>query len=162
MQNSWIRNWFIVLLLITAAPLCALGQYGGGGGGGMGTGSTGGGYTPPKGGYSSSAGIAIGAAAAAGVAIAYLELRHRGMMTGCVKSSSEAGNLTLVDGTKSYALDPGSLRLPAGERVKLHGKKEKTGPGAGTFRAQKLVKDYGPCTQEASAPRGFHGGRSLR
>ena len=152
MKNFCIRNWFIALFLIAAAPLCAIGQYGGGGS--TGTGSTGGVYQAPKGGYSSSTGIAIGAAAAAGVAIAYFALHNRGTVTGCVESSSGADKLTLVNGGTTYILDSGSLNLTSGDRVKLLGKKEKSGSEARSFHAQKLVKDYGACRQHASAHRG--------
>jgi hypothetical protein len=157
MKNSCIRNWFIALFLIAAAPLYVLAQYGGGTGG-AGTGSTGGVYQAPKGGYSSSTGIAIGAAAAAGVAIAYFAFHNRRTVTGCVESSSGADKLTLVNGGTTYILDSGSLNLTAGDRVKLLGRKEKSGSEARSFHVRKLVKDYGACHEDASAHRGSQGG----
>jgi len=123
----------------------ALGQYGTGGGMG---GSTGGVYTRPKGGYSSSTGIAIGAGAAAGVGLAYLALRHHSTMVGCVEASSDGTKLTNEKDKNTYALIAGNdVGLAPGERVALKGKKTKDDSGKLTFEVHKLVKDYGSCKQ---------------
>ncbi len=101
-------------------------------------------YTPPKGGYKSSTGIAIGAAAAAGVGLTYFMLRRRGRLEGCVASASGKQIITTKDG-KAYALTANGLTLGTGDRVALKGKKSTDGSGAAQFTADKLVKDYGPC-----------------
>lgn len=139
----------ILCLLVAAAGFA---QYGGGIAPGMGTtgGATGGVYTPPKGGYKSSTGIAIGGAAAAGVAVAYLMLRSRKSVVGCLEESSDGTKLMDEKDKKTYALDAGDLNLKVGERVKLRGKTTKTTTGEPEFAARKLVKNYGSCSTQAS------------
>jgi hypothetical protein len=129
-----------------ALAASAFAQYGGGGGG-MGGGMSGAGvYTPPKGGYKTSTGIAIGGAAAAGVGITYLALRNHATVVGCVQQSSEGSKLMNEKDKNTYALlASNDVVLSPGERVALKGKKEKDDTGKPTFRAKKLVKDYGPC-----------------
>jgi hypothetical protein len=109
------------LVLSLCAALCcsALAQmYPGTTGGGSGTP----GYTPPKSGYSSSAGIAIGAGAAAGVAVAYVALRNRPTMVGCVEASSDGTKLMNEKDQKTYALIASNdVVLSLGERVALKG-----------------------------------------
>src|ERR1700681_2010068 len=67
--------------------------------------ATPGGYNPGMGGYHSSTGIAIGAAAAAGVGIAYLVLHNRvtGKVVGCVESSGSTMLLS-DDKNSTYTL----------------------------------------------------------
>jgi hypothetical protein len=106
-----------------------------------------GGYNPGMGGYHSSTGIAIGAAAAAGVGIAYLVLHNRapGKVVGCVESSGST--MLLSDDKKStYTLiTTDSVTLKTGERVALRGKKFRQNSGELAFEVHGLAKDYGPC-----------------
>ena len=142
MNHSGLRHiaWSLVLSLTLAAT--AWGQYGGGMGG---TGSTGG-YTPPKGGYSAGTGVAIGAAAAASVGAAYLLLRHRGTVVGCVEPSASGTKLLDEKDKNTYALVASKdVVLAPGERVSLKGKKSKDDSGKPIFEAQRVVKDYGSC-----------------
>jgi hypothetical protein len=134
-------------ILWLALSASAFGQYGGGTG--MGTTGTGGGvYTAPKGGYKSSTGIAIGAAAAAGVGVAYLALRHRGGVVGCVEQSSDGSKLMNERDKNTYALLASKdVVLTPGERVALAGKKAKDDSGKLTFEATRVAKDYGSCRQ---------------
>jgi hypothetical protein len=140
-----------------ATTLCAflavsaLAQYGGGGG--MGSGGTGGTYTPPKGGYSSTTGIAVGAAAAAGVGLLYMA-RHKSSLLGCVEPSSDGMKLMNEKDKKTYALVGGDGDLKAGERVELKGKRAKGDSGNPAFHVLKLAKDYGPCTTESATHSG--------
>jgi hypothetical protein len=136
----------VSLGLLVAFP--AFGQYGGGGTGGMGSGggtTTGGVYTPPKGGYSSSTGIAIGAGVAAGATIGYLALRSRGTVVGCVEPSTDGVKLLNEKDKNTYALVASNVALNPGDRVALRGKKLKDDSGKPTFEVSKLVKDYGTC-----------------
>jgi hypothetical protein len=88
---------FLVCSLL-ALSLCAnlaLGQYPGPGSSTPppgGSSQAPGVYSPSTGGYHSSTGIAIGAAAAAGVGIAYLVLHNhaRGNVVGCLQPSDAA------------------------------------------------------------------------
>jgi hypothetical protein len=131
--------------LCLALAASAFAQYGGGMGGG--TGGTGV-YTPPKGGYKTSTGIAIGAAAAAGAGIAYVALHNRPAAVGCVQQSGEGSKLMNEKDKKTYALlASNNVVLSPGERVSLKGKKMKDDNGNLTFHATKVVKDYGPCRQ---------------
>lgn len=141
-----------VLAAVLAAAFtgCALAQYSGGGtGAGAGGTASGGVYTPPKGGYKSSTGIAIGAGVAAGAALAYFALRHRGAV-GCVESAGNHTTLVMAKNNKSYDLDAAGLGLKPGDKVKLKGKRSASGSGETTFTATKLVKDYGPCESQAA------------
>lgn len=141
----------ILIRLLFGLSLCAavsgsaLGQYGGGGSMG---GSTGGVYTAPKGGYSSSTGIAIGAGAAAGAGLAYLALRKHATMVGCVEASTDGSKLMNEKDQKTYALIASNdVVLALGERVVVKGKKTKDDSGKPTFEVHKLVRDYGSCRQ---------------
>ncbi|MGH9359879.1 MAG: hypothetical protein ACRD1O_12015 [Terriglobia bacterium] len=84
-----------------------------------------------------------GAAAAAGVGLAYFMLRRRGRLDGCVASASGKQIITTKDG-KAYALTANGLTLETGDRVALKGKKSSDDSGASQFTVDKLVKDYGP------------------
>ena len=129
-------------LLAAAVSGSALAQYGTGGG------STGGVYTAPKGGYSSSTGIAIGAGAAAGAGLAYFALRKHGTMVGCVETSSDGTNFVNEKDKKTYALIASNdVVLAPGERLALKGKKSQDDSGKLSFKVNKLVKDYGSCKQ---------------
>jgi hypothetical protein len=139
----------VSLVLFLTAPVFA--QYGSGGGaGGMGSTGTAGGYQPPKGGYSSSTGIAIGAAAAAGVGITYLALRNYGTIVGCVQPASDGLKLLNEKDRNTYALVASNVSFSPGERVALRGKKSKSDSGSPSLQVSKLVKDYGSCKQEAA------------
>ena len=110
------------------------------------------GYTPPKSGYSSKTGIAIGAAAAAGVGIGYLALRNRGEMTGCV-ARSDNGELTFInekDKTTYTVMNGGGARLTPGDRLKVKGKKVKQSSGEMALEVRDVKKDFGPCRQQSA------------
>ena len=139
----------LAVSLSTALSGSGLAQMYPGGTAGGGTGMPGTpGYTPPKGGYSSSTGIAIGAGAAAGVAVAYLALRNRPAVVGCVEASSDGTKLMNDKDQKTYALIASNgVVLSPGERVALKGKKTTDDAGKLSFEVHKLVKDYGSCKQ---------------
>ena len=136
----------ISLGLLLGIP--AFAQYGGGAGGTGTAGGIGGGvYTPPKGGYSSSTGIAIGAGAAAAATIGYLALRSHRTVVGCVQPSTDGVKLLNEKDQNTYALVATNLALNPGDRVALRGKKSKDESGKPTFEVSKLVKDYGTCAR---------------
>lgn len=138
MSHSGWKQSVGALGLSLALAGSALGQYGGGG--------SSGGYTPPKGGYSTGTGVAIGAAAAASVGAAYLLLRHRGTVVGCVEPSASGTKLLDEKSKDTYALVASrDVVLAPGERVSLKGKKSKDATGKPVFQAQRIVKDYGAC-----------------
>jgi hypothetical protein len=128
----------IALAVLLSHP--ALAQYPGGGTGS----STGGVYTPPKGGYKTSTGIAVGAAAAVGVAVTYLVL-HKTSMVGCVADSADGLQLTDDKDSVAYQIVGGGQDLAAGRHVEVKGKKVKA-DGKRAFRV-KNVKDLGPCSE---------------
>lgn len=143
-MSRFIVRFTLGLTFSIATAAVGLAQYGGGGTGTQGTP----GYKPPTGGYSSSTGIAIGAAAAAGVAVTYLVLHNRGTIVGCVEPSAAGNKLMNEKDKNTYALlASNDVVLAPGERVKLKGKKSKDGSGKVSFAVQKLVKDYGSCRQ---------------
>jgi len=106
-------------------------------------------YNPSTGGYHSSTGIAIGAAAAVGVGIAYLVLRNhaRGNVVGCLQPADAASTTLVSDNKKStYTLiNNDSVTLKTGERVALRGKKLRQNSGELAFEVHGLAKDYGAC-----------------
>ena len=128
----------------------ALAQYGGGGGTGMGTGTPGTpGYVPPKSGYGSGKAIGIGVgAAAAGAGTLFLVMHNRGVVTGCVRQTDDGLRLVDEKKNKSYALEPGSVGVKAGDRVELKGKKSNGNGGALMFEPTKVVKNLGNCSAE--------------
>jgi hypothetical protein len=148
MRFRMMFRLMFVLVLGASLAASAFAQYPGTGGSG-GSNATGNGtYTPPKGGYSSSTGIAIGAGAAAGVAVAYLALRAHRTMVGCIEPSADGKKLMNEKDKNTYALVASNdVALDAGERVALRGKKIKDDSGKLSFQVNKLVKDYGSCKQ---------------
>jgi hypothetical protein len=129
------------LICITVALSFMAGQARGQSGG-----ATPGGYNPGMGGYHSSTGIAIGAAAA-GVGIAYLVLHNRatGKVVGCVESSGSTMLLS-DDKNSTYTLiKTDSVTLKTGERMALKGKKIRQSSGELAFEVHGLAKDYGAC-----------------
>jgi hypothetical protein len=130
------------LICITVALSLTAGQAHG-----QSAGATPGGYNPGMGGYHSSTGIAIGAAVAAGVGIAYLVLHNRatGKVVGCVESSGSTMLLS-DDKNSTYTLiKTDSVTLKTGERVALKGKTIRQSSGELAFEVRGLAKDYGAC-----------------
>jgi len=142
----WKRCLPLILGLALAAP--AFAQYGSGGMGGS-TGT----YTPPKGGYGSNTGIIVGAAAAAGVGVTYLALRHHGTIVGCVEPSSDGAKMMNEKDQNTYALIASNIALAPGQRLVLSGKKTKDDSGKPAFQVSKLVKDYGACGSSSAENR---------
>ena len=138
----------VILGLFLGTP--AFAQYGGGGSGtgtSAGGGMAGGVYTAPKGGYSSSTGIAIGAGAAVAATVGYLALRSHRTIVGCVQPSTDGVKLLNEKDQNTYALVATNVALNPGDRVALRGKKLKDESGKPTFEVSKLVKDYGTCAR---------------
>jgi hypothetical protein len=135
---------FLAMALGVLVAVPAFAQYGGGGGGSTGGGNSAG-YNAPSGGYGSSTGIAIGAGAAAAAGIAYLALRGRAQLVGCVEPSTDGNKIFNEHDKSTYALVATNVALSPGERVALRGKKVKDDSGRPTFQVTKLVKDYGFC-----------------
>ena len=143
MTQAWLARLSMGVVLCTSSTLA---QYSGGTTPGMGTGSGTAVYTAPQGGYKSSTGIAIGAAAA-GVVVGYLVLHNRGSVEGCVESRSD-GQMELIGngaGNTYILLNSGSVSLRPGEKVRLKGKKTKGGSGQRMFEVHSLAKKYGAC-----------------
>ncbi len=95
--------------------------------------------------------IAIGAGvgAAAGIGAAYLLMRNRGTIVGCVEPSS-GGKMKLMNekDKNTYALlASNGITLAPGKRVALRGRKAKDSSGEPLFHVRKLTKDYGSCKQ---------------
>jgi hypothetical protein len=90
-------------------------------------------------------GILVGTGAAIGVVV-YLVIPRQKTIEGCVEASD--GRLQLTpDGTKhTYVLATDNVKLQAGRRVKVKGKRgRKKESGAREFEVRKLVKDEGVC-----------------
>jgi hypothetical protein len=145
-RRLFVRFALSVFLSLFVSAL-ALAQYGGGGGG---MGSTGTSTSTGRSYGSSGAAIGAGVGAAAGIGAAYLLLRNRGTIVGCVEPSS-AGKMKLMNekDKNTYALlASNDVILAPGERVALKGKKTKdSSSGEPVFQVEKLAKDYGSCKQ---------------
>ena len=136
------------ICLTTFLASSALAQYGGGG---TGTGTPGTpGYVAPKNGYGSGKAIGIGVGAAAGVGVLFLALHHHGAVTGCVQQTDDGLRLVDEKKNKSYALEPGSVDVKAGDRVQLMGKKSSGNAGAEMFEPTKVIKNLGSCSAAAA------------
>jgi len=126
------------LILATAAGAWA--QYPGGGGtGGTGTGGT---YTPGSRSYGNGAkiGVAVGAAAGAGVLFYMLHRRHN-QVVGCV--APDGKTLTADDGKKTFSL--AGTPVTGGEHLALVGKKM----NGDELEVISVKKDLGQCEQKA-------------
>jgi hypothetical protein len=140
------RRLFVRFALSVFLSALALAQYGGGGGG---MGSTGTGTSTGRSYGSSGAAIGAGVGAAAGIGAAYLLLRNRGTIVGCVEPSGKGETKLMNEKDKNtYALlASNDVILAPGERVALKGKKTKDSSGKPVFNVEKLAKDYGSCKQ---------------
>ena len=134
--------WVVVVALVSSA--CAWAQYGGGTGGGMGSTGT---YSTTNHSYGSGAkiGVAIGAAAAGGLAI-YALHRHHTRVVGCV--ANDGKSLNADNGKKTYQLK-GEPVTP-GERIAVSGKKSKGSSGIDEFEVASVKKSYGQCQQTSA------------
>jgi hypothetical protein len=72
------------------------------------------------------------------------------MVTGCVQSSGSGLSFLNEKNNRTYALDPGSADLKAGERFKLKVKKTTDATGTPALQVQRLVKDLGGCNSESA------------
>ena len=101
-------------------------------------------------------GIAIGIAAAgaigAGTAVAVYHRHH--FLKGCVSTGPDGLQLTKDNDKKVFSLDGDTTDVKSGEKVKLHGtkqKKHKGSPGNQQFLVDKVTKDLGPCEAVGTA-----------
>jgi hypothetical protein len=76
-------------------------------------------------------------------------MHNRGVVTGCVRQTDDGLRLVDEKKNKSYALEPGSVSVKAGDRVELKGKKTSGNGGAQMFEPTKVVKNLGSCSAEA-------------
>jgi hypothetical protein len=88
-------------------------------------------------------GAIVGIGAVVGVAITFLVLHNRGVVSGCIVESG--GKRTLAgSGNKVYSLLDTGLSPPVGDRVKVKG--HTSGPSsAPSLQVEKILKDYGHC-----------------
>jgi hypothetical protein len=92
-------------------------------------------------------GLAIGAiggaAAAIGLGVTLVILHNRGVAVGCIVELG--GRRTFVTADKTaYLVSDASPTLPAGDRVKVKGRKSGT-PAAWSIQVDKVLRDYGRC-----------------
>ena len=88
-------------------------------------------------------GAAVGVVAVTGIVL-YVTL-HKASITGC--TASENGINSVIDEKDKlhYVLSDQNLKLEAGQRVKLQGKKRKDKSGNLTFQVKKIRREYGVC-----------------
>jgi hypothetical protein len=89
-------------------------------------------------------GVLVGVVAVAGVAVTYVVVHNRGIVSGCI---SESGGTLVASDNTVYSLPDTGSSLPVGKRVKLKG--HKLGPASSrSFQVEKVLKVYGPCQHE--------------
>jgi len=95
-------------------------------------------------------GTAVGVAAATGIVL-YVTL-HKASITGC--TASENGINSVIDEKDKlhYVLSDQNLKVEAGQRIKLQGKKRKDKSGNLTFQVKKIKREYGVCTGGMAHP----------
>jgi hypothetical protein len=88
-------------------------------------------------------GAAVGVGAVTGIVL-YVTL-HKASITGC--TASEHGINSVIDEKDKlhYVLSDQNLKVEAGQRVKLQGKKRKDKSGNLTFQVKKIKREYGVC-----------------
>jgi len=101
-------------------------------------------------------GIAIGAiagtAVVVGTAVAISHDHH--ILKGCVSTGPDGLQLSRDSDKKVFALVGASADIKPGEKLKLHGtkqKKQKGSPGNQQFVVEKVTKDFGRCEVSTSA-----------
>lgn len=98
------------------------------------------------------AGVAAAGAIGVGTAVAINHDRH--ILKGCVSSGPDGFQLTRDSDKKVFSLVGVSADIQPGEKVKLHGakqKKQKGSPGNQQFLVERVTKDFGRC-EESSPP----------
>ena len=91
--------------------------------------------------------VAIGAAIVVTVVLVERNNSHH-TVKGCVTSGPGGIQVQNESDKKIYILASSPANVKVGDRVKLHGKREKQDkatPGTQEFVVEKLSKDYGPC-----------------
>ncbi len=137
-KHRWGNRGFVAIsaMLCAGASFSASGQSGS-------LGNIG-----PSGGEVAGAAIGIGAVIAVAI-IVPVEISHsHHILTGCVMTSASGLELQTSDG-KTYVLEGDAAGIKVGDKVKLHGsrnKKSKGSTGPGVFSVEKLNRDYGPCS----------------
>jgi hypothetical protein len=101
-------------------------------------------------------GISVGVAAVSAlVVVASVEAgRNRHILKGCVVTGPDGLQLTRDSDKKVFSLVSAPADLQPGEKVKLHGtkqKKQKGSPGNQQFVVERVTKDYGRCEASPSA-----------
>jgi hypothetical protein len=112
--------------------------------------------TPPP----SHTGAEVGAIAGlAGVVIATVVLvevhNSHHTVKGCVTAGPNGLEVRNESNMQTYALVGVTANTTVGDRVKLHGSKEKRakdGAGDATFVVEKMNRDYGPCKLASTPP----------
>lgn len=102
-------------------------------------------------------GVAVGAIAGTAVVVGTIVAVNHDHHTlkGCVSSEPDGLQLTRDSDKKVFSLTGTSTGLKPGEKVKLHGtrqKKRKGTPGNQQFFVEKVTKDLGQCQVSMSAP----------
>ena len=101
-------------------------------------------------------GISVGAAAVSALVVAASveASRNRHILKGCVATGPDGLQLTRDSDKKVFSLINAPADIQPGEKVKLHGtkqKKQKGSPGNQQFVVERVTKDFGRCEASASA-----------
>jgi hypothetical protein len=92
--------------------------------------------------------VGIGAAGAIGVGTAVAVHNDHHNLKGCVSTGPDGLQLTKESDKKTYSLVGVTADIKPGEKVRLHGtkqKKQKGSPGNPQFLVDKVTKNLGPC-----------------
>jgi hypothetical protein len=95
------------------------------------------------------AGVGVAAGAALGVVILVEVNKSHHTVKGCVTSGANGLEVRNEGDNQNYALVGVTTNTKVGDRVRLHGSKDrknKDSAGDGTFVVEKMTRDYGPCS----------------
>jgi len=101
------------------------------------------------------AGVAIAAGAVIGTVVLVEVHKSHHAIRGCVSTAANGLEMRDEKDGKTYNLVGVTANTRLGDRVQLHGSKEKiTKDSAGdpTFIVEKMSKDYGPCKADTQSP----------
>jgi hypothetical protein len=101
------------------------------------------------------AGVGVAAGAALGVVILVEVNKSHHTVKGCVTSGTSGLEVRNESDNQNYALVGVTANTKVGDRVRLHGskdKKNKDSAGDRTFVVEKMTRDYGPCSVSLTRP----------
>lgn len=99
-------------------------------------------------------GVTVGAVVGAAVGTSFAVNHEHHVLKGCVSSGPDGLQLTKDSDKKNYSLVGTTAGIKPGEKIKLHGTKQrkpKGSTGNQQFLVDRVTKDLGPCESAATS-----------